>query len=75
MLRIKNGAIKKIDDTPVPEKLPANVLERVAKGLCSEAKIKADTALALNKALTDNIKTIQAELNGYQSINRHLDSM
>jgi hypothetical protein len=77
IIQLKNGKIFKIFELDGEHidgvKLPANLLEKIAKGLCWEARLKADEAEALYKSVISNIDSVQAELNGMQSINRHLD--
>jgi len=74
IIKLKNGAIFDLDGESIDgHKLPANLLEKIAKGICWQAKLKADEAEAMYKSLISNIDSVQAELNGYQSINRHLD--
>ena len=53
-------------------KLPATIIEKTAKGICWQARLDMEKADALYKSLISNIDSVQAELNGFQSINRHL---
>jgi len=54
-------------------KLPATLIEKVAKGDCYKQRSNADLAEALYKIQIVKAQMVQAELNGYQSIFRHLD--
>jgi hypothetical protein len=47
----------------------------VAKGICSQARNDMEIADGLYKSVISNIDSVQAELNGLQSINRHLDQL
>jgi hypothetical protein len=74
ILKLKNGAVIDLDGEPVEgKKLPANLIDRVARGICWREKLEADKAEALYKSLISNIDSVQAEMNGLQSINRHID--
>lgn len=71
ILKLKNGDITEFEGQPV-DKLPATLLERVAKGICWQEKLEADKAEAEYKNQIVNIQAIEAQLNGYQSLNRYL---
>jgi hypothetical protein len=74
IIRLRNGQIYELDGETIDGiKLPANLLEKIAKGICWKERLEADKAEAFYKSLISNIDSVQAELNGYQSINRHLD--
>lgn len=51
----------------------ANLIPKIAAGICWEEKLEADKAEADYKSLISNIQCVQAELNGYQSIFRHME--
>lgn len=55
-------------------KLPATLIEKVAKGECWKERAEMELADALYKIHVVKLDTIQAELNGYQSIYRHLEN-
>ena len=60
-----------VDDMP----LPATIIERVAKGLCWKSKLEADKADGEYKNAVVGIEAIKAQLNGNQSIYRHLEEV
>lgn len=72
ILKIKTGAITEFEGTKI-ENLAANLIEKVAKGICWEYSMEADSAEASYKAGIEAMKTISAELNGYQSILKYLE--
>lgn len=51
---------------------PVSIMEKTAKGLCWEASIATSLADSRYKLGVEKMKSIQAELNGYQSIYRYL---
>ena len=57
------------------ESYPATLVEKIAKGECWEQRYKLELAEGLYKSLISNIDCVQAELNGLQSINRHLSEL
>ena len=76
LLQLRNGKIFELDGEVVSgEKLPANILEKVAKGITWQESMAADKAEALYKALISNIDAVQSELNGLQSLNKNLGSI
>ena len=54
-------------------KLPATLIVQVAKGFCHKERADMELADALYKIQIVKMDAVQAELNGYQSIYRHLD--
>ena len=51
----------------------ATITEKLAKGICWKEKLEMDKAEGLYKSLLSNIEATKAQLNGWQSINRHLE--
>ena len=51
---------------------PVSVIDSIAKGNCAEQKGDLVQAEITYKALTLNIHVLESQLNGFQSINRHL---
>lgn len=54
---------------------PATIISEVIKGLCHKELLEMEESEGLYKALISNIDSVQAELNGYQSINRYQSSI
>ena len=55
-------------------KYPATLIEKIAKKLCAMDRERLELAESGYKACISNLTALQAQLNGYQSIFRHLDS-
>ena len=56
-------------------KFPATLIEKIAKGVCSDHREQLELAEVGYKACISNLQALMAQLNGYQSIYRHLDSV
>lgn len=52
---------------------PITIMEKIAKGICSEECYERELAESNYKACISNLEALKAQLNGYQSIYRHLD--
>jgi len=48
-------------------------MEKIAKGICYQEKLNMELAEAQYKNAIVGMSAIQAELNGFQSIYRHLE--
>lgn len=55
-------------------KYPATLIEKIAKKLCAMDRERLELAESGYKACISNLTALQAQLNGYQSIYRHLDT-
>ena len=75
IVRLRNGAEIDMGDNHLIKDPPASVLEKIAKGICWKERLAMDTAEANLKAVYSKIDITQAQLNGYQSINRYLREM
>lgn len=73
-LKVKNGTISHLDGEPIV-KPPANLIPLIAKGLCYKECFDKEAEEGCYKASISNLDAIKAELNGLQSINRHLDNL
>lgn len=54
-------------------KFPATLIEKIAKGVCAPQIEAREIAESGYKAVISNLNALMAQLNGYQSIYRHLD--
>jgi len=54
---------------------PVTIVEKLAKGECWSERYDMELADGMYKSLISNMTCIQAELNGLQSINRHLSEL
>ena len=73
ILKLKNGKINKYQGEDISS-LPATLIEKTARGMCMEQCFTKDKAEAEYKNVCMGLQALQAILNGYQSINRHLDT-
>ncbi len=55
-------------------KFPATLIEKIARKVCAPDKERLELAESGYKACISNLTALMAQLNGYQSIYRHLDS-
>jgi hypothetical protein len=72
--KMRNGVPLSLDGEPI-EKMPANLIPYVAKGLCWETCYQMELAENVYRGHLSNIEAIKAELNGLQSINRNLSEV
>lgn len=56
-------------------KFPVTLIEKIAKGLCCKDREDMEIADSGYKACISNLEALKAQLNGYQSIYRHLESV
>jgi len=70
-IRLKNGVPYTLG-TDTIQNPPATLIDKIAKGICFKERLAAEKAEALYKAMIVRIDALQSQLNGYQSINRHL---
>lgn len=54
---------------------PVTIMEKIAKGIAAEERYEMEIADSGYKAAVCNLEALQAQLNGFQSIFRHLDNM
>ena len=55
-------------------KFPATLIEKIAKKICCTDREALEIAESNYKACISNLQALMAQLNGYQSIFRYLDS-
>lgn len=72
LIKLKNGESIGVEDQVI-EKPPTTIMKEVAKGICWREKLQMEQAEAEYKCVVAKMNSIQAELNGFQSIYRHLD--
>ena len=56
-------------------KYPATLIEKIAKKVCCDHREQLEKAEVGYKAVISNLEALKAQLNGYQSIYKHLDSV
>lgn len=72
IIKLKNGVDFKLEDVETTN-LPATIIEKVAKGICWKERLAMEEADAEYKSLITYIEVTQAQLTGFQSINRYLE--
>jgi len=73
MMGLKNGKEYKLENQSVLN--PVNTLiEKLARGICWQEKMNMDLAESNYKVAILNLGALESILQGYQSINRHLDN-
>lgn len=73
LIKLKNGEQLSLDGNII-ENPPATLAVKIANGICWEECIQMELATAEYKANVSKMSSVEAELNGYQSINKWLDS-
>ena len=51
---------------------PVSIIDSIAKGSCAELKGELTDAEIKYKAILVNLTVLQSQLNGFQSVNKHL---
>ncbi len=72
IIQLKNGMEVKWENEVIKNPL-ASITEKIARGVCYKEKLAMEQAEAFYKNAIVGLSCIQAEMNGLQSINRHLD--
>ena len=71
IIKLRNGQELTLEGERIIEP-PATILEKIARGICYKEKLEMEKAEAEYKSLITYISTVESQLNGWQSINRHL---
>jgi len=72
IMKLKAGKPMELEDETI-ENPPATLTKEIADGICWEERQAMELAEATYKALIEKMHSAQAELNGWQSINRYLE--
>lgn len=74
IIKLRNGETMELDGEMIiaPQ---ATLIDKIARGICYIEKLESDTADGLYKAGIVGMSSIEAQLNGYQSINRHISEL
>ena len=72
IIKLKNGEELELEGKKVIDP-PATTPEKIARGVCWKYKLASEQAEAEYKLAIEKMKSIQSELNGFQSIFRYLD--
>ena len=71
MLKLMNEQLLNFENQEI-KKVSVTTAKDFAKGICWREKLKVEESDGKYRACVSNIDCIKAELNGLQSINRHL---
>jgi len=71
LIALKNGRQFKLDEEIIINP-PASIMEKISRGICWKELLDKDGAETGYKNHLKKIDIIQAQLNGFQSINRYL---
>lgn len=74
IIKLRNGVAMKLQDETVKDP-PATTTEKIAKGICWQERLDMEQADTEYKLAVKKLDCVQAELNGYQSINRFLSNL
>ncbi|MDD4689052.1 MAG: hypothetical protein PHE51_04820 [Eubacteriales bacterium] len=72
IMRLKNGEKFDIEGHTVGGELPANLIEKIARGVCWKEKMDMERADGFYRAAVSGMSSLESELNGLQSILRYL---
>lgn len=71
IVKLRNGVAMEIDGVEIKDP-PATIIEKIAKGIIYQARLDLEKAQGYVSGIKSNLMATQAQLNGLQSINRHL---
>ena len=74
LLKLENRGIKEWEGQDC-SKLAKSNMKKIAEGMCWEFKLKADTADKDYRLTLCKMESIKQELQGYQSINKHIQDV
>lgn len=74
IIKLRNGIELELEGNKI-KNFPATVLEKVAKGFCWQERLAMEEASASYGVAVSGMDSIKAELNGMQSIYRHLSEV
>ena len=66
------GTVKEVLGVKVDGKPPATLIKKLAEGMCHEEQVAQVIATNTYKSVVAKIGVLEATLNGYQSLFRHL---
>lgn len=74
LIKLNNGVEFSIENNKIQNPKTA-IIEKIAKGICWEERLAMELADAEYKNAISSLDCLKTELNGYQSINRHLSEI
>lgn len=72
IIKLRNGVTLEIEGEKISNP-PATLVEKIAKGYVWRERLEMETAESEYKNAVMGMSALEAQLNGYQSIFRHLD--
>ncbi len=72
-IKLRNGKPLTLDGEAIKDP-PVTIIKDIAKGYCWEYKLRSDDALEKLRAIYKKLGYVESQLNGWQSINKHLDT-
>ncbi|HDZ26359.1 hypothetical protein LCGC14_0398900 [marine sediment metagenome] len=72
LIKMKEGVEMELEGHSI-KALPVSIMEKVAKGMCWKEKLDMEQADAEYRNAIAGMHALEAELNGWQSIFRHLE--
>jgi hypothetical protein len=77
MIKLSSGQVQQIEDgesvVETGHVIPSN-FDKIARAVCWRERLEMEKADGLLKSAIKNLDAVASELNGWQSIYRHLDS-
>jgi hypothetical protein len=73
IIQLKNGVEFIMDEQAIKDP-PATFTEKIARGICWQERLDMEQAEAEYKNAVVGMDALMAALNGWQSINRHLET-
>ena len=74
IIKLRRGVEFKLEEETVKSP-PATLIPKVAAGICWREKLELETSDAVYRNLIQALKSLEAQLNGWQSILRRLDQV
>ena len=74
LMKLRNGVRLELEGESICEP-PITIMEKIAKGICWESKLKAEEAETNYKTVAVRMNALASELNAFQSISRHLSEV
>lgn len=73
IIKLRNGVELELDSNKIKDP-PTTIIEKISRGICWKESLEKDKTEAEYRNAIAGMKAIEAELNGFQSINRYLDN-
>jgi hypothetical protein len=74
LIKLRNGKDFMLEGEAIKDP-PAGLCEKIAKGICWESRLRMEQADITYKSAITKMDSIRSELNGCQSVNRHLSDL